>query len=299
MQDITTDPIANKQTHNEEDLQSVIENYPSLWLKMVSDWLNQDQVDKVWLLYSANYLLRTAGVRWALDPITLRHRLPATPDVDISDLAALDFILLTHRHNDHFDLNLLKALQKYPACWVIPEFLFHFFSQQGLLPNKFIIPSSMVPIQFGELILTPFNGFHWEFDVINPARLRGVPSMGYLAEFNGKRCLFPGDTRKYHRDALRLFDPVDILFSHLWLGRGCALQEIPTLLDEFCNFCLSSNPNRIIFTHLEEFGRLPEDFWNFRHFDLIKNWFGKQNYNLSIESAYMGDSILLDTNNRT
>ncbi len=52
---------------------------------------------------------------------------------------------------------------------------------------------------------------------------QGVPATASLVEFNGKRWLFPGDTRNYHTGSLPSFGPVDGLVAHMWLGRGCAL----------------------------------------------------------------------------
>ena len=95
--------------------------------------------------------------------------------------------------------------------------------------------------------------------------LRGVPATGYLVEFQNKRWLFPGDTRTYDASQLPSFGPVDGLFAHLWLGRGCALMDEPPLLDAFCQFCLDLQPRRIILTHLNEFGRDADDFWDEEH----------------------------------
>ena len=37
------------------------------------------------------------------------------------DLKALSFVLLTHQHADHLDLDLIRELKHLPIIWVIPE----------------------------------------------------------------------------------------------------------------------------------------------------------------------------------
>ena len=50
--------------------------YPQLFGRMSAEWNAPDAEDGAWLMYSANYVLRTAGVLWALDPLTLPWRVP-------------------------------------------------------------------------------------------------------------------------------------------------------------------------------------------------------------------------------
>ena len=84
--------------------------------------------------------------------------------------------------------------------------------------------------------------------------------MGYLIECCGRRWLVPGDTRTYDASQLPVFDEVDVLFAHVWLGRRSALLDEPPLLDDFCRFCLDLKPHQLILTHLNEFGRDASDF---------------------------------------
>lgn len=74
-------------------------------------------------MYSANYLFRTANVRWAIDPLRLRQRLPGAPEMPAADLKDFTFVLLTHSHGDHLDLELMRQLQTFPILWVIPACL--------------------------------------------------------------------------------------------------------------------------------------------------------------------------------
>jgi len=86
---------------------------------------------------------------------------------------------------------------------------------------------------------------------------------------------------------------VDVLFAHLWLGRGAALQSHPHLLDDFCRFCLALQPRRLILTHLEEWGRQVPDFWGLEHAEQVLAVLKKLAPFLPIEVACTGDEVLL------
>ncbi len=47
------------------------------------------------------------------------------------DLKDLDFVLLTHRHKDHLDLGLLRALRHLPIRWVVPEAILPLVQRAG------------------------------------------------------------------------------------------------------------------------------------------------------------------------
>ena len=267
--------------------------YPSFWHRMVMEWTRPETSDRAWLMYSANYLFRTGGVRWALDPITLRHRLPVASRVDLDPLVMLDYVVLSHRHADHIDLNLLTRLCDFPAQWIVPEFLYDLVRTIESPRRRAIFAKPMETLELGGLRLTPFEGNHWETSPGYPGDQRGVPSMGYLAEFNGKRWLFPGDTRSYNANQLPSFGVVDGLFAHLWLGRGCALHSEPPLSDAFCQFCLGLSSNRILLTHLREFGRDANDYWDGHHAQKIMHRLQAADPRVQVAIALMGNRVTL------
>jgi len=260
---------------------------------MLSEWACPGDGDRAWLLYSANYLFRTGGIRWALDPLSLRRRLPSADEADVSALAALDYIVLSHRHADHLDLPLLYRLRDFPACWIVPPFLVDELRDIDLPAGKLIPALPMEPLQLGALQLTPFEGLHWEFDAGYPGNRRGVPAMGYLAEFSQKRWLLPGDTRSYDLNQLPDFGPVDGVFAHLWLGRGQAPSDRPALLEQFCRFFLALKTSRLVITHLKEVGRSVGEYWDDRHYQQARSLLLEYCPTVQVESAIMGNSIRL------
>jgi hypothetical protein len=123
--------------------------------------------------------------------------------------------------------------------------------------------------------------------------LKGVPALGYLVECNGRRWLFPGDTRNYDAAQLPVFSGLDVVFAHLWLGRGAALADPPPLIDSFCRFFLDAGARQVIITHLNELARDANDFWEEAHIDLVFNKFKEMRANIPVSHLLMGDSVLL------
>jgi L-ascorbate metabolism protein UlaG (beta-lactamase superfamily) len=196
-------------------------------------------------------------------------------------------VVLSHLHRDHFDPDLLSALYDLPITWVVPEFMRD--SVLTILPvktSKLVIPKPGIPITFGHLVLTPFNSLH-----INGNH--GVLEMGYLAEFAGKRWLFPGDIRNFDVQALPHFEKLDGVLAHCWLGRGAALQPEEQTINEFCQFYRSLDAARVIVTHLYDFGRGLNDFWGVEHFHMIKKVYNKLMPGTDLSYSLMGDRIVL------
>jgi L-ascorbate metabolism protein UlaG (beta-lactamase superfamily) len=269
--------------------------FPSTWSRLISEWRQPDGGDRSWLMYSANYLFRTSNILWALDPIRLKQRLPEAPDVDLAaDLDGLSFVLLTHQHRDHLDIDLIRALRHLPITWVVPSFLYQMIKvDTGLPSSRIIVPRSLESLDLEGIRITPFESLHWEAASPTTPDVKGVPAMGYLIEFTRKRWLFPGDTRTFRAESLPSLGPVDGVFAHVWLGRHRALNRDAPLLEAYCRFYLSLNPTRIILTHLREFGRGPEDYWDESHAQRVSSRLSELAPGISISYALLGDSIAL------
>lgn len=289
----TTDLFAKKQAVIEQWRNALCEQYPQLWSGMISDWQADDTVDAAWLTYSASYLLRTCGVRWAIDPLALYWRVPEAPKVDIEhDLDGLSFVLLTHDHRDHLDLNLIRLLRDKPIRWVIPTYLQEkVLGETGLALKNVISPRAMHPIELDGVTILPFEGQH----LITYANgsCKGLSAMGYLVECSGKRWLFPGDTRVFDISHFPKFGSVDLLFAHLWLGHGSALLESNGYMDAFCQFAADLRPKRIVITHLQEFGRDANNFIDDEHAQKALDLLASRYPVIVSFSAHTGEKINL------
>lgn len=262
--------------------------YASLWRGLVQSWQTGRETDAAWLTYSANYLLNTAGVRWALDPLSLFSRLGGGQQPDFrADLECLQMVVLSHAHNDHLDLKLIAAIRDLPVTWVIPAFMLDTVMREARLPaGQIIVPQAGQPIRIDGLTLIPFDGQHFR-------GANGVPEMGYTAEFAGKRWLFPGDTRTYAAERLPQYNQLDGVVAHLWLGKGCAQDRRPPLLDDFCRFVKELAPAQVAVTHLDELGRDDQDLWTLHHYELACSRLKEIAPEIRMRSARMGQCISL------
>jgi len=262
--------------------------YPTLWDRIIAEWKSTYTGNHAWLTHSANYLLNTAGVRWALDPLALPARLPGMKFPNYSDdLDRLQLIVLSHAHNDHFDQNLISALQGLPLRWVIPEFMVDTVMKAASIPSeRIIVPKPATKISIGELALTPFEGLH-----VNGQS--GIPEMGYLVEFDGHRWLFPGDIRLFDITRIPDFGHLDGVFAHLWLGKACAQIDPPPMLEEFCAFFSCFKTGRLVITHLNEFGRDVTELWDETHYRSVVQVFKQNRPGIQVEMGLTGDKIHL------
>ncbi|NIS79539.1 MAG: hypothetical protein GTO14_04880 [Anaerolineales bacterium] len=87
------------------------------------------------------------------------------------------------------------------------------------------------------------------------------------------------------------FSPVDAVFAHLWLGRGCALMTSPPLIDDFSRFFIAMKPRKIVITHLKEYGRSAEDYWTLRHADMVAKYLHELSPRVDIEIPFLGEAI--------
>jgi L-ascorbate metabolism protein UlaG (beta-lactamase superfamily) len=312
------DDFDRKQAQIASDRRIAAAHYQQTWDSMIKGWgedCSAGQVsDSAWLMYAANYLLCTDGVRWAIDPYRLKRRIPSAPDVDAArDLAGLSFIVLTHLHADHVDPDLLIALRDLPVQWIVAESVLPFLRDRvGPPEERVIVPHMLEPLRLGGVKLTPFPGMHWHHFTREDAGLRedagrredlgqtsagrsfkGVPATGFLAEFSGKRWLFPGDTRTYDAHLLPDFGPVDGVFAHVWLGGHAARSPEPPQLDAFCRFCSDLRPRRLVLAHLREFGREADEYWDSEHVQMITARLREIAPQMEIIPAYMGDRVEL------
>ena len=128
---------------------------------------------------------------------------------------SLNFVLLTHRHGDHFDPELMK---RYPhLIWIVPDHLADEVKTH-VRPNMMVVKDGDV-IRRGEIVIHAFSSLHYD-----AGTNLGVDETGYFVEANGKRLMMPGDVREYNAARYPAFEGITHFFSHVWLGRKNALN---------------------------------------------------------------------------
>lgn len=269
-------------------LETARNEYSDQWNLVVNDWNSLKLTDAAWLTYAANYLLFTGGTRWALDPFSMSTRIPGIKKPDFTnDLNKLEFVVLSHAHNDHFDLNLVDAISHLPIKWVIPQHMLEMVCDTAHLDKQnIIVPENGKSITLGNVTLTPFDSLHFHAN-------GGIEETGYLVEFNNKRWLFPCDIRNYDVSKLPVFKKLDGIFAHLWLGKGHATDKRPPLLEDFVKFYAALSPSRLVITHLDEFGRTENELWDDRHYMLVSKEIHAAAPSISVKMAKMGMKVVL------
>jgi len=248
---------------------AIVSDYSRAWDEMIRQWRAPRANDAVWLTYSANYLFNTRGLKWAVDPVLLSNRVPEAPGDDRGgDLQDLDFILLSHAHADHVDVDLWSQLAGAHSHWIVPEYMIECFSRS--VPRD-VLYSSPIPgrrLEIAGARITPFEAPHDERTAGGDTR--HVPSTGYWVETTGGNYLLPGDIRTYDPTCLKPFLPVSAVFAHVFLGRSAALAAHPPLAEAFVDFYRFCRPKKIVLAHLYEFGRDPEDCWISAHARMVE-----------------------------
>jgi hypothetical protein len=277
----------------EDKRRDLVGRYPRVWSEMIADWQRSGRENAVWLMYSANYLLRTEGVRWAIDPFSLGWRIPEAPRMELAaNLKDLSFVLLSHDHHDHLDLDLIRSLRDLPIIWVVPSFMVEKVQHEtGLSAGKIILPEIMHSFTVEGISILPFEAQH--LITYPDGTCKGVPEMGYLVECSGNRWLFPGDTRIYDITRFPKFGGVDVVFAHLWLGHGKALEEVPETSALFRRFFAGLQPKRILLTHLEELGRGANDFFDTGNAEQMIRAFAQESPHIDCSFHLLGDKINL------
>jgi len=268
--------------------------YAARWQRMLATWRHPPRAMMGWLMYASNYLFTTHGVRWALDPVIPTSRLlPNLPgELPMEALADLSFLLLTHNHAGHVDYRLLAALRSSGVRLVVPE---HMLATVRAYANphdkQVIVAQHGQRLDLNGIGVLPVSGWHWQRQA--DGQLCGLDATAYLVEVDGQRWLFPGDVRDYGVPEIRQLGPVDLLFAHLWLGRGCAGYSVPPLLDAFCDYLRGCAPRAVVLTHLYEFSRATDDLWHQRHVALVRSRWAALAPNVPLRAPEVGEKMVL------
>ena len=111
--------------------------------------------------------------------------------------------LITHRHLDHFDRNLMKRVE----CTVVgpEEVTGHLFGNEFLPLEE--------EVRFRTLTIRPIRTQHGDLE-----------HYSYLVTWHGLKLFFTGDTTDY--DAVLRVDGIDVLFVTPWVARRILKQGL-------------------------------------------------------------------------
>lgn len=239
---------------------------------------------------STFYVFDTNGTKWVMDPaLRSAGKITGTAAGMPALLRGAEYILITHRHPDHFDPDVVRACAGKGFCWVIPDFMVDRARQYGLSDAEMIVASAGKPLTLGNLSVLPFEGRHFR-----PGTRNGVPSLGYRISSPGApTLLFPGDVRDFSVGVLPDFGTVDAVFAHVWLGDGNCMETDFPLTGDFVRFYASFGAKKIILAHLYESGRLDPFLWRREHAERLRDVFAARSPDTGVLIPAYGETIRL------
>lgn len=209
------------------------------------------------LLGHSGYIVKLGGKRIAVDIA------PCVAPINDTDVAYIldkikdfDAYILTHAHYDHYDRKFFDSLPS-GILKLVPDFM-------DVKHQNTVKTSNGSLFTVGELKVGFFESGHSLGASI-------VPEYGFYIEYKGEKYVFPTDVRDYgfkYPD----FDNVRILFAHLWLGKGQALDLYDNKYTEkFCRYVNSFGANEVCIAHLNDVHRTIDEMWSDVHLALIKD----------------------------
>lgn len=168
-------------------------------------------------------LIETKEITLLIDPVISYGYNTELSRYTYSDLPDfIDYVLITHNHQDHVLLETMLQLRNKVGHWVIPRNgggMLQDPSLKLMLKNtgfKNVITMEdldELSITSGKIIALPFMGEHGDLDV--------TTKLGYLIEIDNFRVLFLADSQnlefKLYEHIHKLYGDVDVLF----LGMEC------------------------------------------------------------------------------
>ena len=198
-------------------------------------------------------------------------------------LPELDLFLLTHLHSDHYDPEVIRLIAgKRRPRFVVPEPLVSTVREEtGLHEYQIISVREGECIEWGGATVrahpSPHGGMRHNF--------------GYVLEVGGRRIVFTSDVRDYRIAWLPDLGGVDVLCLNLWIGRDRALTFSPEMMEEVCQFIARLRPGRVLFCHLYEVSRTPENGWTYVHAGLLQDRLLTLAPQVRCYAPYLGEGV--------
>jgi L-ascorbate metabolism protein UlaG (beta-lactamase superfamily) len=173
-----------------------------------------------WLGHST-VLIELAGARLLTDPV-LRNRLlhlrRVVPDIDPAHHAALDAVLLSHLHYDHLDTPSLRLLDRGGVRLVVPDGARRLVAKEDFAEVTELAVGDATEVAGVRVEAVPavHDGGRLPFGA-------KVETLGFVAEADGVRIYFAGDTDLF--DEMTEIRDLDLALIPVWgwgptLGSG-------------------------------------------------------------------------------
>ena len=251
-------------------------NFERYWKTVFTEYRDVKYNNSMWLAGPSSYVFSLSNRRFAVDLIIRRKSdLDRVSETLLEDLSDISFILITHQHDDHFCLHLMRALKDAPIRWYIPEGVRgDLIAMSELNPENITYVRAGEVIHEGEISIRVFNTPHLTKE--NEEQGEQFTEVGYEIISPCANILIPADVRDYEYNRYPKFDNIDLCISHLWAGAN-ALDpaKYSGLLDDFASFSAKFGARRYFICHLYEIGRGDIFMWHDGHADIVKARLGE------------------------
>jgi len=246
----------------------------------------------MWLIGPTAYLFSIAGQKLAVDPmIRCEWALEAVLPRLIEDFSSVSFVLITHQHDDHMCIPLMRALKDTPIRWYLP-----YGCRQDLVDKSEIKKENIVWVHdgdvftFGDLTVRVFDTPH----VPAGEDMASFIERGYELIAPQGRVLMPADVRNYDYDGYPDFGDVDLCLSHLWAGNDAKNPEnyLP-MLEKFAAFSAKFQAKQYFLCHLYEIGRKEIHMWRDEHAEIATRMISERLPYSRVRVPRIGESYAL------
>ena len=223
--------------------------------------------DTLAIIGPSSYLLKLGGTRIAIDPQIRRESdLERVKDTIVPFFSRFDAILITHEHDDHFDIKLSRLLRDTGLTWYLPEGIKPLWVEKSeLRPESIRYASPEDVFTLGGVRVHAFDSPHKPFDADWEMAERG-----YEITAEGGRLLFPGDIREYAYDAYPPMQGADLCFAHVWAGNNTVdPDEYMPRMKKAADFFARFAAKKYFLCHLYEIGRTQHVMWDTEHAEIL------------------------------
>ena len=243
------------------------EHFVGRWTRAFDEFRASAGEDRMWLVGPTSYLFSIAGQKIAVDPQIRREvDLAAVSARLVEDFSCVSAVLITHQHDDHMCIPLMRALKDTSIRWYLP-----YGCRADLVEKSEIKAENIVWVHdgdefvFGDLTVRAFDTPH----VPAGEDMASFVERGYELIAENGRVLMPADVRNYDYDAYPDFGNVDLCLSHLWAGNDTLNPEhyLP-MLEKFAAFSAKFQAKQYFLCHLYEIGRKEIHMWRDEHAEI-------------------------------
>jgi L-ascorbate metabolism protein UlaG (beta-lactamase superfamily) len=282
-------PLAAELAHGiEQYRQRLGSDFAAIWQRVLAQTARPAPVARLWNVYNEGYLLRGAGERAPLLAIDLvRGQERAGHKLELlGALPPLAGLLVTHRHGDHMDPEVIRRVLDAGTPVALPGHAWEGLRERLQLTEQ---PEGVRVVKAGdELALDGFTVRVHEAD----HRSKNVPeSVAYEVGFDGLTVLQAADHRGFDAPGATWPRGADVAILSVWhLPVDDAVKDeggVPGMVgmksDEawrvrfgwdqrpgVADLAARLAPRQLVLGHLYEMGHEPEKLWRFLDAGLIK-----------------------------